>query len=117
LGWHLLNFLHSHEGHIMKFYGVRGLKFLKIEAIVLYPFILFHSKSPSEDIINHERIHWDQIKHDGIGRFYCRYLKEYFSGRFNGLKHDEAYRNISYEKEAYSNQNDSNYQISKFFNS
>lgn len=77
------------------------LKPLKINAIVLYPFVLYCDKHPSEDLIIHEQTHLTQIKRDGVLQFYFRYLKEYFSGRKQGLNHYEAYRNISYEREAF----------------
>lgn len=95
----------------MKIKGVRVLKLFKIEGMVLYPFILFTSKHPERDIENHERIHWDQIKRDGVLKFYYRYLREYFMGRRRGLSHDQAYRNISYEREAYLNQINHQYKI------
>lgn len=49
----------------------------------------------------HEQVHLKQIKREGVFRFYTRYLLEYFKGRKNGLTHYQAYRNISYEREAY----------------
>ncbi len=85
--------------------NVRNCRFLKpfgINGIVLYPFVLFADKHPSEDVVCHEQVHLDQIKRDGVLGFYTRYLKEYFAGRRMGMTHDQAYRNISYEKEAYS---------------
>jgi hypothetical protein len=51
--------------------------------------------------MTHEQIHVNQIKKDGIVKFYGRYLWEYFQGRKQGLTHYQAYRNISYEKEAF----------------
>lgn len=95
----------------MKITGVKFLKIWKIEGIVLYPFILFAEKQPDIVIGNHERIHWDQIRRDGVIKFYGRYLKEYFQGRWRGLSHDAAYRSISYEEEAYAHQADLHYQV------
>jgi hypothetical protein len=86
----------------MKITNCKFLKPFNINAIVLYPFILYCDSSPSERIISHEQIHINQIKTDGVLKFYIRYLLEYGKGRWQGLSHYEAYRNISYEKEAYS---------------
>lgn len=85
----------------MNIYNCRFLKPFRINAIVLYPFILFYDKEPVEEIIRHEMVHIDQIKRLGVGKFYALYLYEYLKGRKNGLSHDEAYRNISFEREAY----------------
>lgn len=85
----------------MNIYHCTFLKRFKIKAIVLYPFVLYQDKVPDSDIVSHEIIHLDQIKRLGATKFYLRYLKEYAIGRKHGLSHDEAYRQISFEKEAY----------------
>jgi hypothetical protein len=98
----------------MNFIKVKGVKVLrpfKIEAIVLYPFIFFAAKHPGEKIDNHERIHMEQIKRDGVFMFYSRYLYEYFRSRRRGLSHDLAYRAISYEQEAYKHQQNIEYRV------
>lgn len=84
-------------------------KILKVEGIVLYPFIFFYSANPSVKIINHELIHILQIKRDGFFKFYFTYLKEYLQLRMKGLNHHDAYLAISYEAEAYSHQGDLTY--------
>ncbi len=96
---------------MIKIKGVKFLRRFEIEGIVLYPFILFASPSPAEHLINHEKIHSDQIKRDGVIQFYARYLWEYFISRRKGLSHQEAYRAISYEKEAYLNHHNLNYEV------
>jgi len=63
--------------------------------------VLYCEKDPTEDLINHEQVHLSQIQKDGVLKFYFNYLKEYFHGRRQGLSHYKAYRNISYEKEAF----------------
>jgi hypothetical protein len=91
---------------------IKGLIFLRwfgIEGIVLYPFIFFAAKNPDLTIQQHEDIHWQQIKNAGILGFYKTYLHEYFLGRKQGLTHDRAYRNISFEQEAYAQQRRTNY--------
>ncbi len=85
----------------MQVTNCKFLKFFKINAIVLYPFVLYCDSQPDTLIVMHESIHLKQIKRDGVIRFYTRYLVEYFKGRQSGMTHYQAYRNISYEKEAY----------------
>lgn len=79
-------------------------RILKVEAIVLFPLVLFAAKEPEETLINHELIHVKQIKRDGFFYFYFRYIKEYLQHRLMKKSHYEAYRLISYEREAYDNQ-------------
>ncbi len=85
----------------MKMTNCKFLKPFKINAIVLYPFVLYCDLKPSEELICHEEVHFDQIKREGVVVFYFNYLLEYWVGRKKGLSHYEAYRNISYEQEAY----------------
>lgn len=92
--------------------NVRLLKYFGINGIVLYPFVFYASRHPEQMVLNHERIHLDQIRRDGFIRFYANYLKEYFQGRRRGLSHHEAYRAISYEAEAYAHQHDVLYAVS-----
>ena len=75
-------------------------KKLRVEAIVLYPFILF-AGSPSDSLLTHELIHIKQIELHGVLAFYTQYFLEYIQGRYNKMSHQEAYLNISFEKQAY----------------
>ena len=98
----------------MKTVKIRGLRFLRlfnIEGMVVYPFVLFASANPAKEIDNHEHIHVQQIRRDGMLKFYASYLLEYFSYRRKGLSHNQAYLSISYEKEAYSNHKDLKYRV------
>lgn len=88
---------------------MKFLRWFGINGIVLWPFILYAERDPDPFIMNHESIHLEQIRRSGVLKFYAQYLSEYFRGRKKGLSHDEAYRNISFEKEAYQNQHDSFY--------
>ena len=56
--------------------------------------------------LNHEKIHTAQIKEMLYVFFYLWYIIEWLIRLF--MKGD-AYRNISFEKEAYNNENDLNY--------
>lgn len=78
-------------------------KLFRVNGIVLYPFIFLAPKDPDPILINHELIHMDQIKRLGVFKFYRNYLCEYWTYRKKGLTHDQAYRSISFEQEAYSN--------------
>lgn len=70
------------------------------KAITIYPFVFYKGDKPSSETINHENIHGEQQKELLLIGFYIIYLIEYL------LK---GYYNISFEKEAYSNENNNNY--------
>ncbi len=89
--------------------NVKLLRWFGINGIVLWPFVLYADKDPHPFVKNHEAIHVAQIRRDGVLKFYARYLGEYARGRLAGLSHNEAYFQISYEQEAYSNQHDNFY--------
>jgi hypothetical protein len=54
-----------------------------------------------ERLLRHELTHVAQIARVGFFTFYWRYLTEYISHRRAGLSSIAAYRNISFEKEAF----------------
>jgi hypothetical protein len=97
----------------MNIKGVFFLNLFGIRGIVLYPFILFAPKNPDVELLQHELIHWGQIKSVGFFSFYGIYLKEYFAGRARGLSHNEAYREISFEQEAYAHQGKTHYIVTE----
>ncbi len=77
----------------------------------LWPFIILKERSLTNDdvLINHERIHLQQQLELFIVFFYIWYLTEWIikcAWYFNGYK---AYRNISFEREAYYHESDSHY--------
>lgn len=80
-------------------YSVRFLRRFNINAITLYPFILFaDSKSVvSERLFRHELEHIYQVQQAGWLQFYFLYLKAYFSNRLRGLGHQQAYFQNPYE--------------------
>jgi hypothetical protein len=84
---------------------------LPVDGMALFPFILFKRKdfSTSPTLINHERIHLHQQLELLILPFFVWYIFEYIFFRIIGKKHQEAYRSISFEKEAYQNENDLNF--------
>jgi hypothetical protein len=82
-----------------------------ITAITLWPFIFFREKVNKTDliIINHEKIHLKQQLELLIIPFYLLYLIEYVLGLLKYRNHDKAYRNISFEKEAYKHEKNLEY--------
>ena len=95
------------------------IKYLKISGITLYPFILIRNSSlkHNQSLLNHERIHLKQQLELLILPFYVIYLIE-FAIRYIRLKDfKSAYLNISFEQEAYENDQNKDYLLSrKFYN-
>jgi hypothetical protein len=84
---------------------------LPANAMALYPFMLFRTRVLKADalIINHEKIHFRQQLELLILPFYLLYLIHYLFNRFKYPNHDQAYYNICFEREAYSNDRDLSY--------
>lgn len=80
--------------------------------MAIYPFILIKDKQYkiNSELINHEKIHLFQQRELLLIPFYILYCLEYicriFQYKFNL---HSAYRNISFEREAYQNQSNLNY--------
>ncbi len=77
--------------------------------MALFPFILVRHPNPGPVLLNHERIHLRQQAELGIVLFYFWYVIEYFVRRFQYRQHYQAYRNISFEREAFANEADPAY--------
>ncbi len=60
-------------------------------------------------LLNHERIHLRQQAELLIIPFYLWYVTEYFIRLIIYKNKRQAYRNISFEREAYTNENNLNY--------
>ena len=106
--------------------------FNKVRAIVIYPFC-YHIKNFPKDKINHENIHERQVLEvmkvsllllllaysTGIiysflwltlsYSYYLLYVLEYLMRLLQYKDKDLAYRNISFEREAYANQHNLDY--------
>lgn len=79
--------------------------------ITLWPFGIFFTDEIYKDLYAvHEGIHWRQQKEMLGIFFYLWYAVEYLI-RFvaYGFKHELAYKNISFEQEAYVNEGNPNY--------
>ena len=89
----------------------RLLKNTKISGITLFPFILLREKKyrQNKTLINHEKIHMRQQMELLIIPFYILYLSEYYLKYLRYRNPQLAYRNISFEREAYANEQDLNY--------
>lgn len=77
------------------------LTIFKLAGIVLYPFVFVYDKYKLE-LMNHELIHFQQVKECGFFKFYFLYL--YF-----WIKTDFSYYDIPFEKEAFLNEMDMSY--------
>lgn len=94
----------------MKIKHSKYIPFKGFQAIVIFG-VLYVRKDTvlSERSINHERIHFAQGKEMTWVGFYLWYFFEWIIRLFQyGFSH-KAYRNISFEREAYSNQDNSDY--------
>jgi hypothetical protein len=60
-------------------------------------------------VMNHESIHYMQERELAYAGFYMIYVVEFFCRLIQYRNWHTAYRNISFEREAYANQNDYNY--------
>jgi len=80
----------------------------KFAGIALWPFLIIKDKSLKADIIfmNHERIHIRQQLELLVLPFYLWYAIEYIIRLMQYRNGYKAYRNISFEREAYINEKD-----------
>ena len=96
-------------------------KFLKFftgnfaSALAFFPFIILRKKEFATNpvLINHEMIHLRQQVELLLIFFYCWYLTEYIIRLIIYRNHLKAYRNISFEREAYANENNIYYNKQK----
>lgn len=77
----------------------------------LWPFIILREAELKEDaiLINHERIHLKQQLELLILPFYFLYLLEWTLRYLYYMDSYKAYQNISFEREAYNNEDNLNY--------
>jgi hypothetical protein len=89
--------------------GYRGL--------TVFPFVFVKHRLDKESVvfINHERIHLRQQLELLILPFFAWYLLEFLVRLAQYKKIDLAYRNISFEREAYANEKDLNYSKQRSF--
>lgn len=85
-------------------------------AMCVFPFIFVRkdTRRLSVTTIRHETIHGEQQKELLLIVFYLWYGLEFvIRWCAYGFNHNMAYKNISFEQEAYQNQNDENYLLQR----
>ena len=77
----------------------------------MWPFIILKEGALRKDdvLINHERIHLKQQQELFIIPFYLLYISEWLLRTLLYLNSYRAYQNISFEREAYANEDDMEY--------
>ncbi|WP_187478253.1 hypothetical protein [Amniculibacterium sp. G2-70] len=87
------------------------LKNTKINGIALFPFIILKNPEFQEDktLVNHEKIHLKQQLELLIVFFYLWYIIEYYYWSYKLKSRYGAYKKISFEREAYDNEDDLDY--------
>lgn len=80
-------------------------------SITLFPFIFLKARylQQNETLIYHEKIHFRQQIELLIIPFYLFYMLEFLLKLFRYKNWKKAYRNISFEKEAYKNEANSEF--------
>ena len=80
-------------------------------AMAVWPFILIKDTSLIEgtNILNHEKIHFRQQLELLIFPFYIWYVLEFILRLANQKNWNKAYRNISFEREAYTHESNNDY--------
>ena len=82
---------------------------MRANGMAIFPFLFVKHKNPSKILINHERIHFKQQLETLLLPFYVWYIIEYFVHRLKGKSAHQAYMSISFEREAYANDDDLTY--------
>lgn len=100
----------------MKF-PVVHLPFLPAAGMAIFPFIFikYNGLKHNKQIINHELIHLRQQLELLVVPFYIIYILHYLFNLLRYGNHDQAYRNIVFEREAYSHDSDLAYLKSRGF--
>jgi hypothetical protein len=85
--------------------------------ITLFPFVFLNSFDLQENapLVNHKKIHLRQQLELLILPFYCIYIIEFFERLTQYRNWCLAYKNISFEREAYCNEHDMSYLKSRKF--
>jgi len=94
----------------MRYWAVTW-KGLPANAMAIFPFMVFKHAEQKKDplLINHEKVHFYQQLELLVLPFYILYLVNYLVNLIRFRNHDQAYFNICFEKEAYSNERNPNY--------
>lgn len=90
--------------HLRIRYNHRLPTLVGVKGGVYYPYILFavsEEEARKQRYLHHEWVHILQIRRDGVLTFYLRWLGSLIKNLIRDKNFDTAYRNIPYEKEAY----------------
>jgi hypothetical protein len=88
---------------VSKYLTPRGFR-----GLTVYPFVILKNKNDRQNavLMNHERIHLQQQLELLVFVFFVWYLMEFFVRLIQYKKLNLAYKNISFEREAYTNEKD-----------
>lgn len=91
---------------VFKYLLPRGFR-----GITIFPFVIFGNEEDRQDavMVNHERIHIRQQAEMLLVFFYLWYGAEYLVRLLKSGSRREAYRAISFEREAYAHEKDPGY--------
>ena len=95
----------------MKVIVAKYLTPVGFRAITIFPFVIVRSKEALMDphLLSHERIHIHQQRELLVVFFYVWYVLEFLVRWMPLRDRMAAYRAISFEREAYANENDPHY--------
>ena len=85
--------------------------------LTIFPFVFIKYRNDQNNLVllNHEKIHLRQQQELLILPFFIWYFFEYIFRLFQYMNHNLAYRNISFEREAYANESQFNYLKNRVF--
>lgn len=91
---------------VLKYFVPKGYR-----GLTLFPFVFLRNKVDRENkvLLNHEKIHIRQQLEMLVIPFFIWYGMEFIIRYFQFKNWNVAYRNISFEREAYVNEKDLNY--------
>ncbi len=83
----------------------------RFSGITLWPFVVLRNRGLKSDAVflNHEKIHLRQQAELLVLPFYVWYVIEFVIRLFQYKNRHQAYRNISFEREAHTNEKDLQY--------
>jgi hypothetical protein len=85
---------------------LRPFLFRGVAAITLGRRVYVAAEHHTAAVVRHELVHVRQAEELGTLRFLARYVMEYVRNRRRGMAHDDAYRAISFEAEAFAEERD-----------
>ena len=101
----------------MKYFKIIQLTNLPVGGMAIFPFLLLKDKKSrlNQRLMNHEFIHFRQQVELLIIPFYFIYILNYLINLILYHNHQQAYRNILFEREAYENDTNLDYLAERKF--